>query len=200
MRLYTPLFVLCSLVTLPACMAATGTESSEGSLGFDSPFEPGFGVDFDPAHTEEGPPRFEAGFESPLDSAQGLRLEPDCGCVFPSQAHTVAATCGEAVCVGEQSYFCTYEGVAVTIGACADVSDGALDLTDYEFPNDGAVPSSCQGDAGACDGTTALTCETKAGCAFLPNGECVGSPVPCASRTLSACRELGDECFEVMPR
>ena len=233
-RFSNALFVLCSALTLPACLAATGTESSydpglvgsedgrydfgpaidlhedEAGAHYADDFEPGYGHDYDlgPAVDlgyEGAAANFRPGFEVAYSRARDRRLqgvEADCGCVFPSSDPEVevATICGEAVCVEERTYVCTYEGLAATIGTCVGAGDGAFDLTDYDFPeDDDAQPSSCQGDAGTCSGDDALSCQAKAGCTFMPSGECVGAPVPCSSRNQAACTTLGEGCFHVSP-
>ena len=229
MRLSHTLLVLCCALTLPACLAATGAESSDPALGADygydfgptidlrddeaptyygDDFNPGFGHDYDLGPSIDlGNDRvagFNPGSQVPFNPARDPRLEglePECGCVFPSQDPdvNVATICGEAVCFEEQTYFCTHEGMAVTIGTCVGANDGAFDLTDYDFPEDDARPSSCQGDAGTCSGDDLLSCQAKAGCTFLPSGECVGAPLPCSSRNQTACTTLGEGCFHVSP-
>ena len=225
MRFTTPLFVLCCLTILPACMAATDSVHPGVRVDDDFAAEPGFGLGFDPSLAADGVGGYGAGFDSPfepdfdprlqpgvdtgfrpsfdpaLPQERDPRLQPECGCVFPSADPDVSVTalCGEAVCFEEASYFCTYEGMAVNIGECIGEADGGLDLEGYEFPEIEAAPASCQGNAGACDGASAATCEEKIGCDFLPSGECIGEPLPCSSRIPAACNDFGGECFLVSP-
>lgn len=184
-----------------------GASSSDSALGFDHDFDLGPSIDpsiidlsEDGENADSPNTDFAPGFDTPFEQAVDPRFEAECGCVFPGDHERVAVACGSAVCFDEQSYFCTYEGMAVAIGECIGLADGELDLTDYEFPGgEEAPPSSCQGNAGVCEGDTEPTCQSKAGCTFLPNGECIGAPVPCSSRIPAACTQFGGECFHVNP-